>query len=142
MNNQATRVRDLMHRGVITCSLETSIRDVAKMMDVNRIRSVVVTDDQGSVSGIVSLISILKAWGKDLDKITAEDILQPYTVTVSPDSALEEAVKLLQKKRIEHLVIVSPQGRRAVGVLTTFDIIQYMAGISAGTFRGSMEWRE
>jgi crotonyl-CoA carboxylase/reductase len=142
MSNQSTRVRDLMHRGVITCGLETSIRDVAKMMDMNRIRCVVVTDDQGAVSGIVSLISILKAWGKDLDKITAEDILQPYTVTVSPDSSLEEAVRLLQRKRIEHLVIVSPQGRRAVGVLTTFDIIQHMAGLSAGTFRGSMEWRE
>ncbi|MBC7232978.1 MAG: CBS domain-containing protein [Chloroflexi bacterium] len=133
-------VRDYMHRGVITCHLDTPVKEIAKIMDANNIRSVVVTDDRGEVWGIVSLISILKAWGKDLEKLTAEDILQPYTVTISPESPIEEAVKLLQKKRIEHLVIVHPGVvRRAVGILTTFDIIQHMAGMPAGTYRASMQ---
>jgi len=92
------------------------------------------------VWGIVSLISILKAWGKDLEKLTAEDILQPYTVTVSPGSPIDDAVKLLQKKRIEHLVIVHPGVvRRAVGILTTFDMIEQMAGMSTGVYRRAME---
>jgi len=137
-----TRVREVMHRGVITCHLQTPIKEVAQIMDANRIRSVVVTDDEGAVCGIVSLISILKAWGKDLTKITAEDILQPYTVTISPESPIEEAIKLLQKKRIEHLVIVSPEGRRAVGILTTFDVVQHMAGMQAGTYRSSIDWKD
>jgi crotonyl-CoA carboxylase/reductase len=138
-----TLVRDMMHRGVITCHLQTSVKDVAKMMDANNVRSVVVTDDRGEVWGIVSVISILKAWGKDLDKLTAEDILQSYTVTVSPSSPIEEAVKLLQSKRIEHLVIEHPGVvRRAVGILTTFDIIEHMAGMSSGTFRRSLDLRD
>jgi len=137
-----TRVRDFMHRGVITCHLQTPIIEVAQIMDTNRIRAVVVTDDEGQVAGIVSLISILKAWGKDLTKITAEDILQPYTITISPESPIEEAIRLLQKKRIEHLVIVSPEGRRPVGVLTTFDVVQNMADMPAGTYRTSIEWDE
>ncbi|HUT16482.1 MAG TPA: CBS domain-containing protein [Anaerolineae bacterium] len=45
------------------------------------------------------------------------------------------AVKLMQEKRTEHLVIVNPETQRAVGILTTFDIVQYMAGIAAGSFR-------
>jgi len=135
-----TLVRDVMHRGVITCHLQTSVKDVAKIMDANNVRSVVVTDDRGEVWGIVSLISILKAWGKDLEKLTAEDILQPYTVTVSPGSPIDDAVKLLQKKRIEHLVIVHPGVvRRAVGILTTFDMIEQMAGMSTGVYRRAME---
>ena len=133
-------VRDLMHRGVITCDLQTSVRQVAKIMETNDVRSVVVTGDRGEVWGIVSIISILKAWGKDLDKLTAEDILQPYTTTVSGESPIEEAVKLMQKKRIEHLVIVHPGlVRRAVGILTTFDIIEQMAGMTAGTFRRTLQ---
>jgi crotonyl-CoA carboxylase/reductase len=136
-----TLVRDLMHRGVITCHLQTSVKEIAQIMDANWIRSVVVTDDQGEVWGIVSLISILKAWDKDLEKLTAEDILQPFTITISPEAPIEDAVKLLQQKRIEHLVIVSPveSGRRAVGILTTFDIVQHMAGLPAGTLRSGME---
>lgn len=136
-----TLVRDLMHRGVITCHPQDSVKEIAKIMDANSVRSVVVTGDDGEVWGIVSLISILKAWGKDLDKLTAEDILQPYTVTISPDSAIEDAIKLLQKKRIEHLVIVSPANRRAVGILTTFDIVQHMSGIQSGVYQGAVELR-
>lgn len=134
-------VRDLMHRGVITCHLETSVRQLAKTMEANDVRSVVVTDDRGEVWGIVSIISILKAWGKDLDDLTAEDILQPYTITVSPEAPIEEAVKLMQQKRIEHLVIVHPGVvRRAVGILTTFDIIEHMAGMTAGTYRRTLQF--
>ncbi len=136
------RVRDLMHRGVVTCHLQTSIKEVAQMMDANRIRAVVVTDEQGEVWGIVSLISILKAWGKDLEKLTAEDILQPHTVTIGPESALEEAVALLQRKRIEHLVILDAQRRRPVGVLTTFDIVQHMSGIRSGVYMRRLAWHE
>ena len=136
-----TLVRDLMHRGVITCHPQNSVKEVAKIMDANWVRSVVVTGDDGEVWGIVSLISILKAWGKDTDKLTAEDILQPYTITISPDSPVEDAIKLLQKKKIEHLVIVSPATRRPVGILTTFDIVQHMAGISAGVYRSAVELR-
>jgi CBS domain-containing protein len=133
-------VRDLMHRGVITCGLQTSVRQVAKIMETNDVRSVVVTDDRGEVWGIVSIISILKAWGKNLDELTAEDILQPYTITVSGDSPIEDAVKLMQKKRIEHLVIVHPGVvRRAVGILTTFDIIEHMAGMTAGKYRRTLQ---
>lgn len=135
-----TLVRDLMHRGIITCDLQTPVKQVAKMMETNDVRSVVVTADRGEVWGIVSIISILKAWGKDLDKLTAEDILQPYTITVSGEAPIEEAVKLMQKKRIEHLVIVHPGlVRRAVGILTTFDIIQQMAGTTAGTYRRTLD---
>ena len=137
-----TLVRDLMHRGVITCHLQTPIKEVAQIMDANNIRSVVVTDDRGEVWGIVSLISILKAWNKDLSRTTAEDILLPYTVTIAPESPIEDAVQLLKRRRIEHIVIVSPQARRPVGVLTTFDIVQHMSGMTAGVYRSSMEFRD
>ena len=128
-------VRDLMHRGVVTCHLETSIRDIAYMMEENDIRSVVVTDDLGKVSGLISILSIFGAWNKDLDRMTAEDILLRYAATISPDSPIEAAVELMQQKRIEHLIIVNPETQRAVGILTTFDIVQYMAGIAAGSTR-------
>lgn len=122
-------VRDLMRVGAVTCSLDTSVREIAQIMVVNRIRYVVVTDEHGSVVGIISARSLLKAWGKDLDQTLARDILLPYTVTTTPDTPLAEAVKVMQKRRIQHLVIVSEQGshKRVVGILSAVDLVRYMA---------------
>lgn len=42
-------------------------------------------------------------------------------------------MKLTQEKRIEHRVVVNPETQRAVGILTAFDMVQYMAVIAAGS---------
>jgi len=121
-------VKDLMRHGAVTCGLDTSVKEIAQIMVVNRIRYVVVTDDHGAVSGIISARSILKAWGQDLEQTTAKDILLPYTVTTTPDTLLAEAIKMMQKRRIQHLVIVSDQAphRRVVGILAAVDVVKHM----------------
>ena len=121
-------VKDLMRHGAVTCGLDTSVKEIAQIMVVNRIRYVVVTDDHGAVSGIISARSILKAWGQDLEQTTAKDILLPYTVTTTPDMPLAEAIKMMQKRRIQHLVIVSDQAphRRVVGILAAVDVVKHM----------------
>ena len=125
----AELVKDLMRHGAVTCGLDTSIKEVSQIMVVNRIRYVVVTDEQGSVAGIISARSILKAWGKDLEKTVARDVLLPYTVTTTPETPLAEAIRMMQKRRIQHLVIVSEQGshKRVVGILSAVDVVRYMA---------------
>ena len=122
-------VRELMRRGVLTCTLDTPIKEVAQIMVVNRTRYVVVSDERNAVAGIISARSILKAWGKDLEKVTAKDVLLPYTVTTRPDTPLVSAIKEMQKRRIQHLVIVSerPPHKQAVGILSASDLVVHMA---------------
>jgi CBS domain-containing protein len=124
----AELVKDLMRHGAVTCSPDASVKEVAQIMVVNRIRYVVVTDDHGAVSGIISARSMLKAWGRDLDKTVARDILLPYTVTTTPETPLSEAIHVMQKRRIQHLVIVSEQAphKRVVGILSAVDLVRYM----------------
>ena len=106
-----------MKRGAVTCSTETSIRDVSQIMGWNRVHYCVVTNDQHEVEGIISARSILKAYGKDLDRTKAGDILLPYTITITPNSSLDEAIKLMAKRKVEHLVIVSenPSSKAILG---------------------------
>jgi len=124
----AELVKDLMRHGAVTCALDTSIKEIAQIMVVNRIRYVVVTDDHGAVAGIISARSILKAYGKDLDQTKAKDILLPYTVTTTPETPLAEAIKMMQRRRIQHLVIVSeqPPHKRVVGILAAVDVVRHM----------------
>jgi CBS domain-containing protein len=125
----AELVRDLMRHGAVTCAFDTPVKEVAQIMVMNRTRYVVVTDEHHAIAGIISARSILKAWGKDLDKTQAKDILLAYTVTTTPETALAEAIKLMQRRRIQHLVIVSerPPHKRVVGILSASDIVRHMA---------------
>jgi len=120
----------LMRRGAITCAEQTSIREVAQIMVVNRIRYCVVVNQSHEVVGIISARSILKAFGKDLDQTKAKDILLPYTISITPSTPLKEAIELMSKRKIEHLVVVSERlGSKAVlGILHASDIVVHLAG--------------
>jgi CBS domain-containing protein len=118
-----------MKRGAITCSEEASVREVAQIMVVNRIRYCVVVNQKHEVLGIISARSILRAFGRGLDSTKAKDILLPYTITITPSSPLFEATELMAKKRIEHLIVVSgrPDSKVVCGLLHGEDLVRAMA---------------
>jgi CBS domain-containing protein len=88
-----------------------------------------VVNDRHEVEGIISTRSILKAFGRDLDETKAKDILLPHTVTITPVSPLEDAIRLMNEKKVEHLVIVSdrPGSKAVLGILDAVDLIGRMA---------------
>lgn len=135
------RVCDLMHRGVIFCYLKDSVKEVAKIMDTNQIRSVVVVDEFGEVWGLISIRELIPLYGKDLDKIYAEDIMRPYKIEVDPLWPLEKAIELMKKRKIDHLIVIDPHAgpKRPIGILTSFDIVQYMAGLPTGHFEQQLK---
>jgi len=124
------RVGQFMRRGAITCGAETSLRFVAQIMVVNRIRYCAVTNENHEVVGLISADNLIDAFGKDFDQTKAKDVLIPDSiVTVTPSTPLNEAVALMAKKRIEHLIVVSDraESKAVIGMLCTVDIIARMA---------------
>ena len=128
------KVMNLMRRGAFTCTEDTTLRDVAQIMTIQDIRYCVVVNDQHEVLGIISARSILRGFGKDLDGTTARDILLPYSVTIGPQTPLKEAVDLMHRKRIEHLVVVAdrPGSKAVLGMLHIEDIVDRMANGEEG----------
>jgi len=123
------KVMHFMRRGAITCAENASILEVAQIMVVNSTRYCVVTTGNREVIGIISARSILKAFGKNLKDIRARDILLPYTIAVTPNSFLQEAVDLMNRRKIEHVIVVSdrPGSRAVFGLLHVEDIVGDMA---------------
>jgi signal-transduction protein with cAMP-binding, CBS, and nucleotidyltransferase domain len=123
------RVSRLMRKGAITCGEETSIREVAQIMVVNSTHYCVVINQNREVTGIISSRSILKAFDRDLDQTRARDVLIPYTFTITPSTPLKEAVRLMDKRKIEHLMVVSdrPGSKAILGLLHVEDIVDRMA---------------
>lgn len=130
------RVCDVMHKGVIFCYPEDNLKTVVAMLKENQLRSVVVMHESGEVWGLVSLFDIIKYYGKDLSAISADQAMQPYKIDVDPLWPIDKAVDLMKKRRIQHLIIVDPHAGpiRPVGILTSFDVVRYMANIRSGNF--------
>ncbi len=91
-------------------------------------------------SGSFQLASILKAFGKDLDSTLAKDILLPYTFTVGPNVPLSEAIQLMDKRKIEHIIVTSDRaGSKAVlGVLHIENVISAMVPEEGSNKHASM----
>jgi CBS domain-containing protein len=127
------KVMKLMRRGAITAGEDFTVREVAQIMVINRIRYCVIVNRAHEVMGIISARSILKAFGEDLDRLKVRDILLPYTITITPSHPLKEAIGLMKKKKIEHLIVVSdrPGSKAVLGMLTAGDIVTHMIGCKA-----------
>ncbi len=123
-------IRDVMSRGVVTCGVDDTVDKIAKIMLDNDVSALVVIDERLDACGIVSKTDLIGSYGKDLSLITAEDIMSPKIVTVSPDTLVHEAVQLMKGHKVHQLVIVTQAGahRRPVAIFTTGDAVAIMAG--------------
>lgn len=130
------RVCDLMHKGVSCCYPEETVKSVAKMIQANQFRSVVVVHQSGEVWGLISIGDLVRHYGEDLEKLVAEDIMRPYKIDVDPQWPVERAIEIMRKRKIEHLIIIDPHAgpKRPIAILTTFDIIRHMSQIKLGTY--------
>jgi CBS domain-containing protein len=125
------RVEDAMHPGVISCSPETRLSEVARVISTKHIHSLVVTGAAGPGTpptwGLISGLELAAAATYPFEERTASDIAITEPVTVSTDDPLERAAELMVEHRVEHLMVVGAQDGRPVGVLSTLDIAGVMA---------------
>lgn len=73
-----TPVMDIMSRDVVSCPEDTDIKDAAQMMEMKKVRRLIVTDSSGKSIGIVSLGDIAtKAHMANLGSEVLEKVSQP-----------------------------------------------------------------
>jgi CBS domain-containing protein len=126
-------VQDWMHRGVITCCPETPIAEVAAIMDAHDISALVVVDEGGVAAGVISRTDLVNArfiqpYMKHWRGLNAEHLMTKPVVSVEPDTTIQEAVQLLNEKRIHRLVVVEKEigPSRPVGILSVTDLARHV----------------
>jgi len=122
-------VRDVMHRKVISCRVDTPLREVAKRLDSEKINALIVVDESGDLSGVVSQTDLVKVCERDWGGMVAEDVMTSDVVTVVADIPVLAAVELMVDNQI-HRVVITQGGlapRRPVGVLSMTDVVREMA---------------
>jgi CBS domain-containing protein len=130
------RVADAMHPGVLTCPLETPLREVARMMALYRIHAVVAfgedTDDVSGPGlwGVVSDLDLVEAaTAGDLDDRTAGGTAVSPLVMIAASDTLARAAQMMSEHEVAHLVVVDHESKRPTGVLSTLDIARAIAGL-------------
>ena len=121
-------VLDAMRVGVVSCSPDAPLREVARILATYRIHSVVVTEIEGDRPwGIVSDLDVAAAAGRDLDAVRARDLAQGELVTVGAEDSLARAARTMADRGVSHAVVVQPHSGHPVGVLSSLDVAGVLA---------------
>jgi len=127
------RVEDVMHRGVVSCTLETPLRTVARTMAARRVHCIVGVGDASedtTLWGVVSDRDVLAAAAVgDVDQCDAGSCVGTDFSTVTPDSTVRDAAKLMNQHGLSHLVVVRAGSDRPLGVISTLDIAGAVGGV-------------
>ena len=122
-------VADAMHPGIVSCSSDATLRDVARLMATRQVHCVAVSgiseDDRGErlVWGLISDVDVMRAGIRvGTDEIAGAQAFEPV-VSVDPGTPLSEAGELMLKHGVSHVVVIDPATQRPTGVLSTMDVI-------------------
>jgi CBS domain-containing protein len=126
-----------MSPGVIHCTPETPLRNVARLMADRHVHAVYVFDygfeDDETVElwGLVSDLDLIAALPV-IDERTAGNSAITPLVAVSLDEELSRAAQLMAETANAHLAVIDPLTGRPAGVLSTLDIARALAGTRPG----------
>ena len=127
--DDGTRVKDLMHRGIIACAPTDTVGQVAKIMVDNEIHAVVVMDG-GKAVGVVSQTDmVLARQGRTPDEaraMRAGDVMTPGCATCDAGMLLSEAVSLMTGRRMHRLVVT--ENGQPTGVISMTDVVRKIIG--------------
>jgi len=120
------RVQDIMTARPACCTKDTSLTDVARLMEDQDCGAipVVAGNNDGHVIGIVTdrdIVCRTLADGKDPFQMAAGDCMSLDVVTVRGNADLNDAVRLMQEHKIRRLPVVDDGGVLA-GMVAQADV--------------------
>jgi len=132
-------VKDVMSTHVIAVRQNAPYKDMAGMLHEQRVSAFPVLDDDNKVIGVVSeadlltkealegtvprtLLSRQERVRKQVNALTAADLMTKPPVTIGPDEPVTRAARLMFDQRVKRLPVVSDDGT-LIGIVTRSDLL-------------------
>ena len=127
-------IGERMTRPVITVRPDTPIQEALQLMRTEHIRRAPVVDDHGRLVGMVSERDLLHASPSEatslsiwevhylLSKITVDRIMAKNVISVTEDTPIEEAARIMADNKIGVLPVL--RGSEVVGIVTETDLFK------------------
>ncbi len=115
------RVRDYMVLEVEHLRETATIREAIERLTRSRHHGLPVTDPRGHLVGFVSAKELLRHSAEGTTALAK--IIRPGTYTAYPDTALDDAARIMFRFGLRDLPIIDPDGRLS-GILSNLDIVR------------------
>ena len=102
---------------VVTVTPDTTVRHLLAVLAEHRIGAVVVSHDGTTVDGIASERDIVRAFGERGAAVMSELVTTIYTAevhTVTPETSLEDVMRMMTERRVRHAPVVVDGGLRGI----------------------------
>jgi CBS domain-containing protein len=125
-------VGELMTRDPIVAGVDMALADAAELMDFYRVSGLPVVDENGCLVGLISQTDLLHARTTEAlwhawPGLAVRHLMTQPAVTVTSNTAIDEAGNLMERLRIHRLVVVDADGETPIGVLSVTDLVRSMA---------------
>ena len=122
-------VRDVMSKDVKVVRPDTSVKEVVATMNKFDIGSIIVVQGERPVGIITERDILRKLVDPSLtpETLTARQIMTSPVISINEMTSIEEAAKLMAKKKVKRLPVMSDD--KLVGILTFTDIVFKMPAL-------------
>ena len=126
---------------VATIGADNTICDAVKTMVEKNIGSLLVLDEKGGITGIITERDILKQCNRRLEAFSetkVKDVMTKNLIVASPHDDLDYVENIMTQNRLRHLPIIS--GQKLEGIISICDIANLMRGECKGENRYLKEY--
>lgn len=120
-------IHEIMSKNVVKVNHEISALEISKIMVKRGVSSVGIIDNANKIIGIVTEKDLIReVCAKNIlaETLTAAKMMSSPLITISKNSTINDATKLMVEKKIKHLAIY--ENNDIIGIVTTSDLINFL----------------
>lgn len=117
------RVKECMCQKVVRATSDTTLTEIAKLMQENDVGCVPICNQENNVIGFVTdrdIITRCVANNKNCGQTKASDIMITKIIKTTPDTEINDATQTMSKNQIRRLPVI--ENNQIVGMLTIGDL--------------------
>jgi CBS domain-containing protein len=120
------QLREFMQSPAYTCSPDTNLAAAAREMEAHNVGSLVVTDADDRIVGIVTDRDLALGWGHHkVPRTAVRAVMSSYVVTIPADATLDEAAAAMDARGVRRLPVADALGH-PIGIICLDDLYRYL----------------
>ena len=123
-------------KGVFTASADTSLLEIAKLLDQHGIGCIVIEGEEGKVAGIVSERDLVRAIGQSGPKVLKDPVsgyMTKTVVTAREADTIDRLMSEMTTHRFRHMPVV--ERGRLIGLVSIGDLVRRVISIQGETIQ-------
>jgi signal-transduction protein with cAMP-binding, CBS, and nucleotidyltransferase domain len=126
-NEKRVRIEEIMSKGLVTLSADSTAFDAAKEMSAKVISSIITTDTDKTVGIVTERDLVKQVCAKDLlsSKTPLIAIMSSPLITINKNLLVEEAARIMIKNKVRHLAVEEVNDHHIIGLISSTDLIRF-----------------